>query len=428
MSLASSFLSLPRPEREKRIQALSTAELAGLKYAWSFWARPNQIMPSGAWRVWLILAGRGFGKTRTGSEAVRAWARSNRYVNLIGATADDARDIMIEGESGVLAICPNNERPQYKKSERKLVWPSGCLSLIFTADEPERLRGKQHEKIWCDELGAWRYAEAWDQAMFGLRLGTNPQAIVTTTPRPTKEIKTLLASPTTHTTRGTTYDNRANLAPAFYTEIISRYEGTRLGRQEINAEVLEDVDGALWTLTMLDAHRVKAAPDLVRTVVAIDPAVTSNPNSDETGIITAAIGIDKHFYPLADVSGIYSPLEWARKAIHQHELYKADAIVAEVNNGGELVEANLRAAGFKGRVIKVHASKGKAIRAEPIVGLYEQGKVHHVGGLAQLETQMTTWAPKEDASPDRVDALVWALTDLSTGSQASVVDDPFSAW
>jgi phage terminase large subunit-like protein len=428
MSLASSFLSLPRPEREKRIQALTTAELAGLKYAWSFWARPNQIMPSGAWRVWLILAGRGFGKTRTGSEAVRAWARSNRYVNLIGATADDARDIMIEGESGVLAICPNNERPQYKKSERKLVWPSGCLSLIFTADEPERLRGKQHEKIWADELGAWRYAEAWDQAMFGLRLGANPQAIVTTTPRPTKEIKTLLSSPTTHTTRGTTYDNRANLAPAFYTEIISRYEGTRLGRQEINAEVLEDVDGALWTLTMLDAHRVKAAPDLVRTVVAIDPAVTSNPHSDETGIITAAAGVDRHYYPLADVSGIYSPLEWARKAIHQHELYKADAIVAEVNNGGELVEANLRAAGFKGRVIKVHASKGKAIRAEPIVGLYEQGKVHHVGSLAQLETQMTTWAPKEDASPDRVDALVWALTDLSTGSQASVVDDPFSAW
>jgi phage terminase large subunit-like protein len=413
MSLASSFLTLPRTEREKRVKSLSTAELAALKYAWQWWARPEQKEPAGNWVYWLILAGRGFGKTRTGAELVRSWVRDYRFVNLIGATADDARDILIEGESGILAICPKDERPIYKKSDRQLLWPNGATSLIFTADEPDRLRGKQSMKIWGDELAAWRYCQdALDQALFGLRLGNKPQAVFTTTPRPIKPLKDLIADPATIVTRGSTFDNKSNLADAFFNRIVSKYEGTRLGRQELYAEILEDVEGALWKNSMLDQYRVTKAPDMRRIVVAIDPAVSTNKSSDETGIIAVGQGVDKQYYPLADVSGIYSPLEWAKKAIFQYDVLKADAIVAETNNGGDLVEANLKAAGFVGRVIKVHASKGKATRAEPIVGLYEQAQVHHVGSFPTLETQMTTWSPKEDDSPDRVDALVWAITEL----------------
>ena len=412
MSLASCFQTLPRAERVARLKKLSARQIADTRYLWDWWARPNQKIPPGNWAVWLILAGRGYGKTRVGAETVRIWARSNRFVNLIGATADDARDIMIEGESGILAICPTRERPKYIPSKRRLEWPNGCVSLIFTADEPDRLRGKQAEKIWMDELASWRYPEAFAQAMLGLRLGKFPQAVITTTPRPTKLIKELIADPTTYVTGGTTYDNRDNLAPSFYSQIIKRYEGTRMGRQELNAEILDDIEGALWTNAMIEAARVKVAPDLCRIVVAIDPAVSTNANSDETGIIAVGKGTDGDYYPLADVSGIYTPLEWARKAMHQYDTLHADAIVAEINQGGALVKANLRAAGFVGRIIEVHASKGKATRAEPIAGLYEQGKVHHVGVLASLESQMTTWSPAEDDSPDRVDALVWATTEL----------------
>ena len=384
-----------------------------LRYRWEIRARPNQKPPQGDWVYWVILAGRGFGKTRTGAELVRQWVRDFRFVNLIGATADDARDILIEGESGILAICPKSERPTYKKSDRQLQWPNGAISLIFTADEPDRLRGKQSEKLWGDELCAWRYCEeALDQALLGLRLGKKPQAVFTTTPRPIKPLKDLLMDVHTVVTRGSTFDNKANLAPTFYSHIVQKFENTRLGRQELYAEILEDIEGALWKNSMLDEYRVSKAPDLRRIVIAIDPAVSTNKTSDETGIIAAGQGFDEHFYPIADVSGIYSPLEWAKKAIYQYETLHADAIVAETNNGGDLVEANLKACGFTGRVIKVHASKGKATRAEPVVGLYEQGKVHHVGSLATLETQMTTWDPKEDFSPDRVDALVWAITDL----------------
>jgi phage terminase large subunit-like protein len=405
------------------LSAFERAIAQEAKYRWSLHARPQQIPPPGDWAYWLILAGRGFGKTRTGAELVRAWARDFRFVNLIGATSDDARDIMIQGESGILSVCPASERPVYKKSERKLSWPNGATSLIFTADEPDRLRGKQHEKLWADELAAWRYiSDSWTQAILGLRLGSKPQAVITTTPRPIKQLKDLLKDPATVVTRGSTFDNRANLAPTFFSQITARYEGTRLGRQELYAEVLEDVEGALWRYSMIEPLRVAKATDLRRILVAIDPAVSANKSSDETGILVAGKGIDGQYYVLADVSGIYSPLEWAHKAMHQHDAWHADAIVAEVNNGGDLVEANLRSAGFQGRVIKVHASKGKATRAEPIVGLYEQKQVHHVGDLAGLEAQMTTWSPKEDASPDRVDALVWALTELQAGGGPSIIE------
>jgi phage terminase large subunit-like protein len=408
---------LPLEARQERLSRLSKSELYQLQYDWRFWSRDKQRVPPGNWFIWIILAGRGFGKTRTGAETVRQWVKHSQYVNLIGATADDARDIMIEGESGILAICPKGERPLYKKSDRQLLWPNGAKSLIFTADEPERLRGKQHEKIWADELGSWRYAESWDQAMFGLRLGTNPQGIVTTTPKPTKLVKALIADPRNVITRGTTYENRANLADKFYTTIITAYEGTRLGRQELNAEILEDIEGALWKWAVIENNRVNVAPALKRIVVADDPAVSTNKESDETGIIAAGLGEDGHGYILGDASGIYSPLAWARKTITQYDLLNADCVVAEVNQGGDLVEANLKAAGFTGRIKKVHAAKGKATRAEPIAGLYEQNKVHHVGIFSGLETQMTTWDTTAEDSPDRVDALVWALSELMLKTQ-----------
>jgi phage terminase large subunit-like protein len=342
---------------------------------------------------------------------VREWAKRYAYVNLIGATADDARDIMIQGESGILAICPADERPRYMKSDRLLIWPIGARSLIFTADEPERLRGKQSEKLWADELGAWRYEESWHQAMMGLRLGDSPQAVVTTTPRPIKIVRDLIADKRNHVTRGTTYDNRANLSPGFFQYVIKRYEGTRLGRQELNAEILDDVPGALWKRSLIEQTRVRQHPDLVRIVVAIDPAATSTEESDQTGIVVAGKDADGHGYVLADLSLQGTPAEWAKAAILAYRTHKADRIIGEVNNGGEMVEHTLRTVDVSIPYTAVHASRGKQTRAEPISALYEQGMVHHVGAFPELEDQMCTWLPGEK-SPDRMDALVWAFTEL----------------
>lgn len=391
---------------------LTNEDVADAAYDWLRWARPEQLLPPGDWRYWLINAGRGWGKTRTGAETVRLWSRDFRLINLIGATADDARDIMIDGESGILAICPAAERPEYRKSERLLLWPSGARSLIFTADEPDRLRGKQHEKLWGDEVASWRYAqEAWDQAMLGLRLGSNPQVIATTTPRPTKLIRSLMADPLTVVTGGTTYDNAANLAPGFLQEIIKRYEGTRLGRQELLAELLEDVPGALWKRAQIEAARVLQAPDLVRLVVAVDPAATSDPTSDETGIVVAGVGANGDGYILADESLRGSPREWASQAVAAYHRFRADRLIAETNNGGEMVELTIRVVDETVGYQAVRASRGKATRAEPVAALYEKGRVHHVGTFPGLEDQMCQWQPGEP-SPDRMDALVWALTEL----------------
>ena len=363
------------------------------------------------------MAGRGFGKTRCGAEWVRQQVKTSKLVNLIGATVDDARDIMIEGESGILAICPPDERPTYISHKRRLEWPNGARSLIFTADEPERLRGKQHMKLWCDEVCAWRYQESWDQAMFCLRLGRLPQAVVTTTPKPIKMLKDLLADERTALTTGSTYDNQDNLAPTFLHKIIARYEGTRLGRQELLAEVLEDTPGALWKRSRIDELRVKEVPRLRRVVVAIDPAVSTKEGSDETGIIVAGLGFDDHIYVLADLSGNYTPDEWATEAIRQFDKWKADRIIAEVNNGGDMVEAAIRTKRKSISYKAVHASRGKVIRAEPVSALYEQGKAHHVGAFAILEDQMCVFTTDYDRtkmgySPDRLDALVWAATEL----------------
>jgi phage terminase large subunit-like protein len=340
---------------------------------------------------------------------------------MIGATADDARDIMIEGESGILAICPEGERPQYNPSKRRLEWPNGARSLIFTADEPERLRGKQHQRLWGDEVAAWRYPEAIDQALLGLRLpGQSVRAVWTTTPKPTRAMRELQAQEGVVITRGTSYDNRANLDPAWFAQILRKYEGTRLGRQELLAEDLDDVPGALWTRAVIDALRVKDVPDLYRIVVAIDPAMTSGDDADETGIVVAGKGEcrckgerEDHAFVLADVSGHYTPDGWAKRAIAAFIEWKADRVVAEVNNGGEMVEHTLRTADSTIPYRALHASRGKRVRAEPIAALYEQGKVHHVGSFSAMEDQMANYTPDGyDGSPDRLDAMVWALTEL----------------
>lgn len=415
LSNAQWLASQPREVEEAFYASLSSAAQAALPYDWDFWARPNQmepgLLPNGLpWRYWLILAGRGYGKTRSGAEWVRRRVKRMTLVNLIAATADDARDIMVEGESGILAICPNDERPRYVKSERKLIWPNGAISLIFTADEPERLRGKQHSSLWPDELAAWRYPEAWDQAMFGLRIGPDPRACITTTPKPTQVIKDLIANEWTHVTYGTTYDNQVNLAPAFFQAIIKKYEGTQLGRQELLAQILDDNPNALWQRTVIDALRVNRLPkNLVRIVIGVDPQ--SGEDGAETGIIVCGLGDNGHGYVLDDRSLRGTPGEWAAAVDLAYDRWKADRVVAEINQGGKMVEHTLRTVNPNISYTGVHAKVGKKLRAEPVSALYEQGKVHHVGTLGTLEDQQCQWTPGEE-SPDRMDALVYALTEL----------------
>jgi predicted phage terminase large subunit-like protein len=330
---------------------------------------------------------------------------------------------MVEGESGLLNLGAASQRPDYEPSLHRLTWQNGAVATLYSADEPDRLRGPQHDLAWCDELAAWRYPQAWDMLMFGLRLGADPRVVVTTTPRPTKLMRELLADPRVAVTHGRTADNADNLAPAFLDQIVRRYEGTRLGRQELDGELLDDMPGALWTHGLIDAARVAAAPALVRVVVAIDPAVASGEDADETGIVCAGRAADGHGYVLADASGRYPPAEWARVAIAAWRAHRADRIVAEINNGGEMVEATLRVIDPDVPFGAVHASRGKVARAEPVAALYEQGRIHHLGALARLEDQMCSFTPDFDRtaagySPDRVDALVWALSELFIETQA----------
>lgn len=385
-------------------------------YDWPRLARPSQLPPDGDWRVWLVMAGRGFGKTRTGVEWVRAQVESGACgrLALVAPTAADARDVIVEGQSGILAISPNSNRPVYEPSKRRLTWPNGALATLYSAEEPDRLRGPQHDGAYCDELAAWSRPEAWDMLLMGLRLGANPRAVVTTTPRPVRIVRDLLTDPTVAVTRGSTYENAANLAPAFMAQIIAKYEGTRLGRQELQGDLLDDVPGALWTRANLDATRVAKAPDLRRVVVAIDPAVTSGESADETGIVVAGAGVDDQFYVLADLTCRLSPDGWARRAVKAYHDYEANRIVGEVNNGGDMVALTIKTVDPSVPFKAVHASRGKRVRAEPIAALYEQGRVHHVGSFPDLEDQQCQFAPDVfDGSPDRVDALVWALAELT---------------
>lgn len=408
---------------------------AALQASWRVRARPEQLAPVGDWLTWLILAGRGWGKTRTGAEWIQEQITLGACgrMALVAPTASDARDVMVEGESGLLAIAPNGMRPEYEPSKRRLTWPNGAIATCYSADEPERLRGPQHDGAWCDELGAWRYPEAWDQLQLGLRLGKRPRCVVTTTPKPVRLIRELLArqGKGVVVTRGRTADNADNLAPGFLDAIQRRYGGTRLGRQELDGEFLEDVPGALWKRKWIDDCRIEKAPDLLRVVVAIDPAVTNNEGSDETGIVAAGYaghGKDRRYFVLDDQSGRYGPLEWAQSALRVYHRHKADRIIAEVNNGGALVEATVRMVDRTVSYKEVRASRGKAVRAEPISALYEQGLVHHAGPFPTLEDQMCSFTSDFDRntagySPDRVDGLVWALTELSGGGSTFTLDN-----
>lgn len=397
------------------INSMTAEEITMLQYDWQgIWARKKQILPKGDWFVWLLLAGRGFGKTRTGAETMRIWKDHVSIIHLVGETAADARDVMIEGESGILATSPNHDRPLYEPSKRRLTWKNGAIANVFSAEDPDQLRGPHCYKAWADELAKWRYPDAWDQLVLGAQLGDNPQIVVTTTPRPTKIIKDLIEEKDTYLITGTTFENKANLAAKFLDKIVKRYEGTRLGKQELLAKILTDIEGALWNYKMIDDNRVKKAPVMKRLVVAVDPAVTSKKDSDETGIVIAGLGVDDKGYVLGDKSGIYTPNGWGKKAINAYYDNEADLVVAEVNNGGELVETILKNLDVSIPYKPVWASRGKIIRAEPIHALYEQGRIKHVGTHEGLETQMTTWDASDvkKKSPDRVDALVWAFTEL----------------
>lgn len=358
--------------------------------------------------------------TRTGAEWVRRLVEAGRAsrIALIAPTAADARDVVTEGESGLLNVCPPWHRPQYEPSRRRLTWPNGAIATLYSAEEPDRLRGPQHDAAWCDEVAAWRYPEAWDQLMFGLRLGDDPRVVATTTPRPTPLIKALVASATTHVTRGSTYENRAHLADGFLREIERRYANTRIGRQEIHGEILDDCPGAIFHAGDIEKARVREAPPLVRVVVGVDPALSTNENSDLTGLVVVGLGTDGHAYVLADVSGKYTPAEWARRVIAAYHAHRADRVVVEKNAGGDLVVSNLRTIDPRVPILTVHASRGKAIRAEPVAALYEQGRVHHVGVFAALEDEMVSWDPTTSAkSPDRLDALVWGCWALLLSEQ-----------
>lgn len=417
-SVSERLALLPPSERAAVLADLTDVEAEALLYDWrGFNARPEQIAPDGDWDIWMVLAGRGFGKTRTGAEMVREEVESNRSgrIGLVAETAADARDVMV---AELLRIFPKADRPVYKSSKRSITFANGAEAFTYNATEPDQLRGPQHDFLWHDELAKWRYArETWDQAQFGLRLGKHPRQIVTTTPRPIELIKAIVAGQEgrVHITRGSTMDNRTNLAGSFLDRIQARYAGTRLGRQELNAEILGDLPGALWSMATLDTYRLREAPQLRRIVVSVDPAVTNTEASDEHGIIVAGLTDDQRGIVLEDASISGSPTEWARRAVSLYRSWQADGIVVEVNQGGDMVAHTIRTIDPTVKIIEVRASRGKHVRAEPIAALYEQGKIAHVGSFAVLEnqmTQMTTSGYDGDGSPDRVDALVWAMSTL----------------
>ena len=412
------------PQQLKSLKdKLNEQELAALKYDWTKWARPKQLAPPGDWLGWLILAGRGFGKTRIGSEYVRNYAENNpkARIGLIGSTAKDCREVIIEGDSGLLSVCPPWNMPTYQSSRGVLIWPNGATAYLYQAEKPDQLRGPQFNLIWMDELAKYRYADkVFDQIMMINRLpGAITRWIATTTPRPTKLIKSLIQDPSVVTTTASSLENLDNLSESFKKNVIDRYKGTRLGRQEIEAEILGDIPGALWRRIILDENRVSQVPQLKRIVVGVDPAITNDDSSNETGIIVAGIDKDNQGYILDDFTTKGRPDEWAGKAIAAYHKYSADCIVAEVNQGGLMVESTLRSISPYINFKAVHATRGKYIRAEPISSLYEQGRIHHHGIFPELEDQMVTFTPdtiinnrNKNVSPDRVDALVWVLTEL----------------
>lgn len=425
------WLASATPEEQSEFfEALTDEGLQALPYLFEFWALDHQVPPEGDWRSWVIMGGRGAGKTRAGSEWVRAQAEGPtprakgraKNIALVGETFDQVRAVMVFGDSGILACSPPDRKPVWEATRRQLVWPNGAIAQAFSASEPEALRGPQFDAAWVDELAKWKKAEeTWDMLQFALRLGDHPRQVVTTTPRNVPLLKALLALPSTVTTHAATDANRANLASSFLEEVQARYAGTRMGRQELEGILLDDRDGALWTTAAIEGGRVDEVPGLSRVVVAVDPPVTGHAGSDECGIVV--VGASTEGPPsnwravvLEDASmSAAKPLDWAEAALAAMERHQADRLVAEVNQGGDLVETLIRQLDPMVPYRAVRASKGKTARAEPVAALYEQGRVSHTRGLGELEDQMcrmTTRGYEGKGSPDRVDALVWAIYDL----------------
>ena len=428
----------PVAAREEFLNSLTEAELRALPFLFEFWALEHQLPPAKDWSSWVILGGRGAGKTRAGAEWVRSMVEGARpgdpgrarRVALVGETIEQAREVMVFGESGILACSPPDRRPEWISGRKKLIWPNGAEATVYSAFEPEALRGPQFDAAWADELGKWRKGqEAWDMLQFGLRLGTRPQVCVTTTPRNAPVLKDLLARASSVKTHAPTEANRAYLADSFLEEVRARYAGTRLGRQELDGVMLTDVAGGLWSGPVIDAALVEVLPVMDRVVVAVDPPVSGHKASDDCGIVVVGVTMqgppqDWRAYVIEDATvSAASPLDWARAAVAAMQRHGAERLVAEVNQGGAMVETVVRQIDplvpFRG----VHASKGKAARAEPVAALYEQGRVKHVRGLQKLEEQMgqmTVGGFMGKGSPDRVDALVWAIQD--------VMIDPAQMW
>lgn len=418
------------------MSSLTDEQAYALLHDWNFWARPEQLPPK-QWGndgcfIWNVRAGRGWGKTRVSAEtfirAVKNWGY--KYPNLAGATAEDVRDIMIEGESGILACAPEDFKPEFIPSLKKLIWPNKVETHIYYGSEPNKARGPQSDFLWCDELAKWqRQEETFDNLLMGLRLGPNPLCIVTSTPRPTKFLMDLekrtdkQGRPSTITTRGRTQDNFSNLSPVFISTIISKYEGTRLGRQELEGDFLDDNPDALWKRSDIDNNRVFQIPQLAYVVVGVDPAATSKAGSDDTGIIAAGKDGAGQYYVLGDYTLHDTPQKWGEAAITAYHKHKANLIVGETNQGGEMVEHTIKTIDSNIPFRAVHASRGKATRAEPVSALYEQGKVKHFGAFPELEDQLCEWVPGAEKSPDRLDALVWAISFLiNVGTQPQVYD------
>jgi phage terminase large subunit-like protein len=422
------------PAARAKLERELAARAEALRWDWPFWARPEQLPPPGdGWTTWLVRAGRGFGKTRVGAEYVRACVRTEQveHIALVAKTPADARTVMIEGPAGILRMSPVHERPVWQPSRRLLTWPNGARATIYSGENPDQLRGPQHQLVWADEVAAYQYpADTLDNIQLGLRLpwrdGSRARGIYTTTPKPLRALADLAAAADTVITSGSTYENVDNLDAPFIKKLRARYEGTRLGRQELHAEVLEDVLGALWSRALIELHRVRNGPQresFERIVVAVDPAATSGEESAETGLIVVGITEDGHLFVLADGSGRMTPTEWGTRAVELWDRWKADAIVIEVNQGGDMAENTLRVVNPDVPVRRVTARVGKRTRAEPVSALYEQGRVHHVGHFAPLEDQLCAWtgAPT-DESPDRLDALVWAVFALVFQGQQQTRD------
>lgn len=414
---------------------MTPTEQSWLNARWEIFAHPHQRPPDTAangedWLTWLLIGGRGAGKTRAGAEWIRGQAlglppfadHAVGRIALIGETEHDVREVMIEGVSGLLAVHERRERPQWTPTRRRLQWSNGAVAYAFSADDPESLRGPQFGCAWSDELAKWRYADAaFDMLQFGLRLGPQPRQMITTTPRPTPLLKRLIADPATALTRAPTRANALNLAPSFLRSVMTRYSGTRLGRQELEGEIIDERPGALWSRAVIEQSRVREAPRLQRVVVAVDPPASSTRRADACGIVAAGVAADGTIYVLADDSvSQATPQLWSAKAIALWRRVEADALIAEVNQGGDMVRAVIGAADASVPVLAVRATRGKWLRAEPVAMLYAQGRVKHAGPLAALEDEMCDFAGSglsSGHSPDRLDALVWAITALTHGAK-----------